>query len=490
LADEASGLKVVTVGSVAEEDVWGWGGPVRMSAWEALMWRGEEDPRTRSSAVLLEILDSEPDWDRLVAALDRATRLIPRLRDRVVEPALPVGSPVWTEDTHFDLSYHLRRIRLPEPGGMAELLDLTAHVAGRPLDRNRPPWEALLVGGLEGGGAAYVFKLHHSLSDGLGLVQLLGMLHSRTAEPGGQPIASTGPAPQREPGPAPTSVGLVAEQLWANLADLPRHAAGGVGAAVGLIGRVLHNPGAALTKTLDYGLSLRRVLSPPQVGRSPLLSAGSGFSYRVLVHEMRLDEVKAAGKAVGGSVNDVFLAGVLGAFRRYQEHFGQSIAQLPVSLPISLRDSADPTGGNRWAGARLALPVGEPDPGLRIQLIREIVLAVRREPAIAVMDVLAPALNRLPSLALSPIVSAVTNVADVQASNVPGLAFPVYVAGARVRRIYAIGPRPGVTAMISMVTYDGICCLGLNVDPDSIVDVAAFETCLHEGFDEVLALGR
>src|SRR5437773_882490 len=105
-------------------DAWGWGGPARISAWEALMWRSDADLRTRSSGVLLEVLDSTPDWDRLLGAHERVTRVIPRLRDRVVEPALAVSTPVWTEDTRFDLSYHVQRLRLPEPGAIAQLLEL------------------------------------------------------------------------------------------------------------------------------------------------------------------------------------------------------------------------------------------------------------------------------------------------------------------------------------------------------------------------------
>jgi WS/DGAT/MGAT family acyltransferase len=479
-------------GAVGELNPWNWGGEAQMSAWEALMWRAEGDLRTRSSGVLLELLDGTPDWDRLRDAHLRATRVIPRLRDRVIEPALPITTPVWTPDTGFDLDYHLQRARLPEPGSLRQLLDLAGHVASRPLDINRPPWEALLVEGLSDGkggtSAAYVLKLHHSLSDGLGFMQLLGLSHSRTSAPGGQPIASVPPAPPRSDEPAPTPLGLVGSRLREDLTGLPSRAVGTAGAAIGLLGRALKDPVGSLTEAVDYGRSLRRVLSPPPSERSPLLRAGGGFGYHLLTYEMTLDEVKAAGKAVGGSVNDVFLAGILGAFRRYHEHLGQPIERMPISIPISLRDSNDPAGGNRWAGARLVAPVGEPDPRRRMQLIRELILAARQEPAIAFMELLAPALNRLPSAALTEIAGGMTNVSDVQASNVPGLGFPVYLAGAKVRRTFAMGPRPGVSAMITMVSYDGVCCLGINLDPDSITDVPAFERCLHEGFAEVLAL--
>lgn len=185
-----------------------------------------------------------------------------------------------------------------------------------------------------------------------------------------------------------------------------------------------------------------------------------------------------------------FLAGILGGFREYHEAFGQPLEAMPISIPISLRAGHDPAGGNRWAGVRLVAPVGEADPTRRIHLIHDLIQAARHQPAIAFMELLAPAADHLPSAALTEIASRVTDVADIQASNVPGLTFPVYLAGARVARTYAMGPLPGVAAMITMVTYNGMCCLGVNIDPDSITDVPVFERCLHQGFDEVLALGR
>jgi hypothetical protein len=132
-----------------------WGASADMTEWEGLMWRAEVDPATRSSGALVEILDCEPDWDRLVAAHERVTRAIPRLRDRVVEPIVPLVPPAFSRDEKFDLRNHLHRIRLGF-GTMRELLDLAASVYDRPFQPGRPPWEGLLVEGLEGGRAAYI----------------------------------------------------------------------------------------------------------------------------------------------------------------------------------------------------------------------------------------------------------------------------------------------------------------------------------------------
>jgi diacylglycerol O-acyltransferase / wax synthase len=462
-----------------------WGGPADMSAWEALMWRAEADPRTRSTGVLLEVLESVPDWDRLVAAHDRVSQQIPRLRERAVEPLLPLFPPAWSPDPHFDLGYHLQRVRLPGPGTMRQLLDLAQGILARPLDKARPPWEALLVEGLQDGRAGYLLKVHHSLSDGLGLVQLLSLAHSRTSEPGEHRLA---PPPASRP--VLTPAGLLADRLRQRVSDAPSAWIRRGDDSLKLIGRTVRHPGAVVGDTIRFGRSLRRVLTPPPTERSPLLRGSSGFGYRFVVHDVPLSDLKAAGKAAGGSVNDAFLAGVLGAFRRYHEHYGVPIDLMPIGIPVSLRTSDDPMGGNRFAGARFAAPVGEADPRARIEIIREFVLTARAEPAIGFLDLVAPALSRLPTAAIIELAAGMTNVSDVQASNIPGMGHPAYLAGARVTGLYPLGPRPGVAAMVAMISYDGTCCIGLNVDPAVISDLEVFETCLREGFDEVLGLRK
>jgi diacylglycerol O-acyltransferase / wax synthase len=472
---------------MASQDLNGadWGGPADMSAWEALMWRAEADPRTRSTGVLLEILDGEPDWDRLVAAHDRVSQQIPRLRERAVEPLLPLFPPAWSPDPHFDLGYHLQRVRLPEPGTMRQLLDLAQGILARPLDKARPPWEAVLIEGLEDGRAGYLLKVHHSLSDGIGLIQLLTLAHSRAPEPADHQFAPP-PAPRSPLTPA----SLLANRLRQRLLDVPSELIRRGEDSLKLMGRTVRNPGGVAADTLRFGRSLRRVLTPPPTERSPLLRGGGGVGYRFVLHDVPLSDLKAAGKAAGGSVNDAFLAGLLGAFRRYHEHHGVPVDLMPIGIPVSLRTSDDPAGGNRFAGARFAAPVGEPDPRTRIEIIREFVVTARAEPAIGFLDLVSPTLSRLPTAAVIELAAGMTNVSDFQASNIPGMGHPVYLAGARVTGVYPLGPRPGVAAMIAMISYHGTCCIGLNVDPDVISDLEIFETCLREGFDEVLALRK
>lgn len=461
-----------------------WGGSADMTEFEGVMWRAEVDPATRSSGALVELLDCEPDWDRLVAAHERVTRAIPRLRDRVVEPIVPLVPPAFSRDEKFDLRNHLSRIRLGS-GTMRELLDLAASVYDRPFHPGRPPWEGLLVDGLEGGRAAYVLKMHHSLTDGQGLVQLLTMAHSRTREPSQHP-----PEPPLPPSEQLNSVTLLTSRLLRETTATPARVLNLAGESVRLAGRTITKPGQVIGDGIRFTRSLMRVLSPPPAERSPLLAGSHGSQCRFVVLEVALADLKAAGKAAGGSVNDAFLAALLGGFRRYHEHYDVHVDLMPMALPISLRTADDPAGGNRFAGARFAAPVGEPDPRERIQAIREFVLNARAEPAIGVLDFLAPAIGRLPTFVLVGLTASMTSVSDFQASNIPGLGHTAYLAGAQITHTYPFGPRPGVAAMVTMLSYDGNCCIGFNFDPDAISDTDVFERCMREGFDEVLELRK
>ena len=120
-----------------------------MAPIDYMMYRGEIDQRSRSSMMSIEILDEAPDWDRLCADLDRASRVVLRLRQRVVAPILPVAPAQWVVDPDFDLSYHVRRIASPQPGTFRQLLDLAQTLYAGPLDMSRPLWEATLVEGID-----------------------------------------------------------------------------------------------------------------------------------------------------------------------------------------------------------------------------------------------------------------------------------------------------------------------------------------------------
>jgi hypothetical protein len=236
-----------------------------------------------------------------------------------------------------------------------------------------------------------------------------------------------------------------------------------------------------------FGRTLARFLSPP--AQSSRLLKGRSLSYRYLTHEVSLEQFKVAAKAASGSVNDAYLAGILGAFRLYHRRFRAPARALAMSIPISLRSAEDPLGGNRISAARFAGPLGEADPARRIRRIHELVTRAREGAALDVVGSVAPVLMSLPTKALVRVFAEIARGNDVQASNVPGISEPIFFAGARVTRMYPFGPLPGCAAMFAMVSHNGICCIGVNVDPAAVTDLPAFAKCLRAGFDEVLALG-
>ena len=470
------------------EEAWAlasrWGASRYMSPFEALMWRIEEDPRLRSTMTVVYLLDCAPDWDRLVAAHEWATRLIPRLRQRVVEPPLGLGMPTWVADDQFDLGFHVRRLRLPEPGTLRQLLDLVQGDAMASFDRSRPPWRASLVEGLEDERTAYVLKLHHSLTDGQGGTQLLGLLHSRKREPSPDKPLPDVPAPEDT-----SRVGILAEQAAGALRSAPGDAVHAVGGLLGGAGRLARRPIDGVEDAARFARSLQRILAPPPVPPSPLLSHRSR-SWRFDAIDVPFPELKAAGKAAGGSLNDAYIAALLGGFRRYHQHFDRPIDEMPMAMPISLRRGDHPMGGNRFAGARFAAPVGEPDPAERIRAVHEFVVTARDEPALDVFGLLAPTLNRLPTGLVARAYGAQTTNLDLQASNVAGLPWPAYIAGARIEQMLPFGPLPGCAVMATLLSYAGTCCIGLNTDPAAVTEPDVFVRCLEVGLEEVLTLAE
>lgn len=453
-----------------------------MSDADALLWNIEKDPALRSTITALAVLDRAPDWDRLVDKVDRATRLIPTLRQRVVVPPLRVGPPRWTFDAHFDLDYHLRRVRAPAPGTMDALLRIAQGAGMAGFDRARPLWEFLLVEGLEGDRAALIQKVHHSITDGVGGIKLamhLLDLEREPADPGAMP-----PAPEPE---HPTFVSLVREALghgrrrWAGA--VRRTGLSATAAAL----RALQTPDRAIGEAVRTAASVGRVLAPASEPKSAVMR-GRSLSSRYTVLDVGLDDLKAAAKSVDGTLNDAFVAAVGGGLRRYHELHGEAVDELRMTMPINIRADDDPMAGNRFVPARFPVPVGIVDPAERMRQVGRLVRQWRNEPALSLTDTLAGVLNRLPTSVTTRVFGALLKGVDFITSNVPGVPFPVHLAGAEVVGQYAFGPLSGAATNVVLVSHCGTCCVGVNVDATAVPDGERFLECLREGFAEVLAV--
>jgi WS/DGAT/MGAT family acyltransferase len=442
------------------------------------MWRAESDPRTSSTGILLEILDGEPTWDTFVADIRRTVDRVPRLRERIVEPTVPLVQPAWSAVPGFDVTEHLALVELDGNGTDDDVLELCNTTMLRPLDRTRPPWEMTLVTGLKDKRAAVLFRVHHSLSDGLGLIQLLAIAHTITGDDNSEAASGSGRALRAVVTPTELLQTRLRERVWSTTRSTLSHL------RQPLLARITKAPGT-LREACDFTQSLLRMLAGTSAPGSPLLAERKPGS-RFLTIDIDLVELQQAARARSGSLNDAFVASILGGVRRYHELHDTMVDAVPLAMPVSLRSANDAMGGNRFAGIRLPGPVAEVDPDERIRIVREQVLAARDEPALAFLDHIAPALTLLPAAAIIELMATLTTSSDVQVSNIRGLGHPVYLAGKRVLRTYPLGPRPGVATMIAMITYDGVCCLGINADPAAIPDAEEFRRCLVEGFEEVI----
>jgi HAD superfamily hydrolase (TIGR01490 family) len=461
-----------------------WGASTQMSPLETAMWRAEAaDPRLRVNVSLLELLDPAPDWDRLLAAHEWASRMVPRMRQRVVEPAFALGTPTWVTADGLDLSWHVHRVHVPAPGSLRQLLDVVQEFAAVPFDRDRPLWQALLVEGLAGGRAGYAVKSHHSVTDGLGAVQLMMRLHSRSAEHDPHRPEPAVPAAFEA-----SRAGLLATQVAGAVRSAPMTALREGGGFLGALAR----PWDSASRVAGRAVGAARwagqnAAAPP--GSALLARRGGGWHFDVI--DVPLTDLKAGAKAAGGSLNDGLLAAVIGGFRRYHQRYGAPLDRLTVGFPISLRTQDDPQGGNRFTGARFAAPMAERDPAARIAAVRQFVLTARAASAAAADTVpaaLAAALGWLPAPIIGIVSGRLTSTNDVQVSSIPGVPYPVYIAGSRITHMYPFGPLPGCAAMITLISHDRECCIGVNTDTSSIADPGGLADDLRAGLDEVVAL--
>ena len=348
------------------------------------------------------------------------------------------------------------------------------------FDHTRPLWEFTLVGGLEDGAAALIMKMHHSLTDGVGGVQLaLALFDTEADHAVGDPLPA---APPGEQVAGRRLAGQVLADRAARLRDgILQAAQRAPGATVHAVRHPLSTGGDVVETARSIGRTVRplpAVLSPVMTQRGP---------GRVLhTITVGLDELKQAAAAAGGTLNDSFMAGVTGGLRRYHERHDSVVDELTVTLPISIRKADDAPGGNRITLQRLRVPLRMADPVNRMRAIGERCRAARAERSLPFTDAIAGALNFVPNAVVGNMLKHV----DFLASDVTGFPQPIYLCGARVTGYYAFGPTIGAAMNATLFSYAGTCCIGINVDTTAVPDHELLVECLSEGFAEVIGAAR
>jgi WS/DGAT/MGAT family acyltransferase len=459
----------------------------RMTDAEGLMWRLEEDPHLSSNIASVTVLDRRPDMELLRARLERATLVIPRLRHVVRETPGNLAAPAWEDDVDFDLDVHLRRVALAKPRSNRQLYDLATLIAADPFDRRRPLWQFVVVEGLKGDRAAVIQKLHHTMTDGEGGVQLaLEYLDvERDAIPPPMPDADTIDAARAVTSVSGPTEDRTTQVVRDTLAGVTRIPLGIVHQVRELLADPIHLP-EATTAASERMRELVEQLGDVERARSPLWTERS-VRRRLEVAHAPLDATRLAAKRLGGTVNTAFVTMAAEAAGRYHRAMGAPTESLRASMAVSTR--ADGSGANAFSLVRFAVPTSEMPFEERFAAIREAAEAALPQTSSGAMEAVAGLAPLLPTALLVRLARQQTRTVDFATSNVKGSPVPLFMAGARVLHNYPIGPLIGTAFNLTMLSYDGTLDMGLHLDPAAVAEPKLLRRCLEETIDAVVAIG-
>ncbi len=406
-----------------------------------------------------------PSYDELLDEISARLHLVPRYRQRLAFVPLEQGRPVWVDDPHFNVSYHVRHTALPRPGGDDELKRLAGRVFSQALDRTRPLWELWLVEGLADDRFAVLSKTHHALVDGISGVDIATILFDTSADP--MPVAP--PDHEWVPRPLPTQAQLLADALLER-ATVPGEITRGVRAALRGPRQVATRIGGALTSM--GALAWAGLQSAPE----------SPFNVRIGPHRRftwvlgDLDEFKAVKNSIGGTVNDVVLAAVAGALGRYMRLHGHPTEDvvLKAMVPVSVRADVERGAlGNRVAAMWAPLPVGLTDPVQRLLEIGHAMEAIKDSGQAVGAQVLTQLTGFAPPtiMAQAARLQARQRLFNVVVTNVPGPQAPLYMLGRELDFVLPMVPLAENTALgIAIMSYNGQLNFGLVSDYDALPD--------------------
>ena len=433
-----------------------------------------------------------PSYEDLLEHVRSRLHLVPRYRQRVRNPPLRTGRPLWVDDPNFNLAYHVRQTALPRPGSEGQLLALIGRIFSQRLDRTKPLWEMWLVERFEGGDAgaaggrfALIVKTHHALVDGISGVDLLTVLFDLDPVPARADPSEDDWAPHPEPSRA--------EMLAAGgrgLVELANELAGRAAGAVTDPGRALAGVRDAVEGVAEVGWA---ALNPPAA--TPL-TVPPGPHRRFGVVPARLDDFKHVKNAFGGTVNDVVLAVVAGGLAEFLRARGVDTdgMRLRAIVPVSVR-TAEQHGalGNRLTQVLCPLPVYIDDPVARLQVVRRTMDGLKDSKqalgaeAIIGMERFAPPTI----LAQASRLHFSRGMYTLLVSNVPGPQFPLYVLGREMRASYPVGFLGGKRSVaIAVMSYNGGLDFGLLGDFDALPDLDVIGGGIQSAVAELVALAE
>lgn len=425
-----------------------------------------------------------PQYDELLRLVESRLSRVPRYRQRLAWVPFQQGRPVWVDDSHFDLEYHVRHTALPAPGSEAQLLKLTGRLMAQELDRNKPLWEMWLIEGVgeDRSGFAIFTKTHHCMVDGISGMDIASVLMDREPVPGTPP-----PSTPWTPRPAPSRLALLRASVTQQLTH-PLMAARDLALKPGSDARTLLAMLAGSVKPL-LGLA--------QMGKAPgsSLNVPIGPHRRFCTAQLSLADIKRVRAALGGTVNDVLLTVVAGALRKLLLSRGEAVGpDLRVMVPVSVRGATargSETLGNQVTPTFCVLPVGEPDPRRRLERVRASMKGLKESGQV----MSAVALTRLSDFAPPTLLTqsarlqAVTNrFFNLVVTNVPGPQFPLYLLGRQMLACYPAVPLAVLqTLSVGLLSYNGQVGVGLLGDADAAKDLPRLAELIAPALTELVA---
>ncbi len=421
------------------------------------------------------------DFERILSVSESGLARVPRFRQKLAY--MPgTRQPIWVDDEHFNLLYHVRHTALPVPGDDRRLKRLTGRIMSQKLDRTKPMWELWFVEGLAGGRLAVISKVHHCLIDGVSGVDLL------SAFMGTDPEFRAETSDYRwTPRPAPGSLSLLADDLRRRV-SLPGRLLSGAT-------RVLREPAESIEDARrtasGFAESLAKAVTP--ASETPF-NVPIGPHRRFDWTRMDLGVVREVKQKAGATVNDVVLACVAGAVRRYLGPQIESLDEIDfrVLVPVSTRKSEERGKlGNRVSMVVVALPVNEPDARTRLEKVVEETSQIKASGQASGADLI----EQVSDWTSHALLSRFSNLAasrrsfNMVVTNVPGPPAPVYLNGGRMLESYPLVPLFENQALgVALFSYDGSLFWGFNSDWDAVPDLHDFVLAIEREFEALRKL--
>jgi diacylglycerol O-acyltransferase / wax synthase len=430
-----------------------------------------------ASTILFE--GPPPAYEEFRDHIASRLHLVPRFRQKLRSVPLGLGRPVWVDDPRLNLAYHVRQTALPPPGTEAQLRTLSARIFSQQLDRTKPLWELWLVEGLDRDRFAIVGKSHHALVDGISGVDITTVLFDTSREPEAAPQSPRDWIPAPEPG----DTKLLADALLERATSPAEVVRGGRAA--------LRGP-RRVAQELGHGLdALRQILGTARSAPPTPLNVPIGPHRRVAWVRADLGQFKRIKNEFGGTVNDVVLAAVAGALRRYLRARGYDTSELEVRAmaPVSVRAEHERGAlGNRVTAMMAPLPVWCEDPVERLRLVSGTMGDLKRSK----QAVGAQILTQLTDFAPTTIASQAARLQPAQrffnlvVTNVPGPQFPLYLLGREMEAVFPMVPLARRQALcVGLMSYNGRINFGLVGDYDAMPDLDSFALDLQGSIKEL-----